>query len=181
MANKLREMTAPRLVLEPETAAELMRPNPVSIRADASVGEAVALLSDKGFSAAPVIDEGGRPVGVVSRSDILVHDRERTDYVPAVADYYQDEKIRIGSGEFSRAGFQVVDVDRACVRDIMTPVVFAVSPRTAKREYRFFSFAYGWPSGGAVPAADCSGSCWAGVCALEEAPCGCVFWSSDIG
>ena len=64
-----------------------MRPNPVSIRADASVGEAVALLSDKGFSAAPVIDEGGRPVGVVSRSDILVHDRERTDYVPAVADY----------------------------------------------------------------------------------------------
>jgi len=133
MANKLREMTAPRLVLEPETAAELMRPNPVSIRADASVGEAVALLSDKGFSAAPVIDEGGRPVGVVSRSDILVHDRERTDYVPAVADYYQDEKIRIGSGEFSRAGFQVVDVDRACVRDIMTPVVFAVSPRTPAR------------------------------------------------
>ena len=110
-----------------------MRPNPVSIRADASVGEAVALLSDKGFSAAPVIDEGGRPVGVVSRSDILVHDRERTDYVPAVADYYQDEKIRIGSGEFSRAGFQVVDVDRACVRDIMTPVVFAVSPRTPAR------------------------------------------------
>ena len=133
MANKLREMTAPRLVLEPETAAELMRPNPVSIRADASVGEAVALLSDKGFSAAPVIDEGGRPVGVVSRSDILVHDRERTDYVPAVADYYEDEEIRIGSGEFSRAGFQVVDVDRACVRDIMTPVVFAVSPRTPAR------------------------------------------------
>jgi CBS domain-containing protein len=134
MTNKMREIVTPRLVLAAETAAELMRPNPVSIRGDASVGEAVALLSDKGFSAAPVIDESGRPVGVVSRSDILVHDRERTDYVPAVPDYYEGEEIRIGPAEFADTGFQVVDVDRTCVRDIMTPVVFAVSPHTPPRK-----------------------------------------------
>jgi CBS domain-containing protein len=55
---------------------ELMSPNPVSIRRDASIREALELLTDYGFGAAPVIDEAGRPVGVVSRTDVLIHERE---------------------------------------------------------------------------------------------------------
>jgi CBS domain-containing protein len=72
---------SPRLILCAETAADLMVPNPVSIRAGATVKEAAAFLTDKGFSAAPVIDEAGRPVGVLSQSDIVVHDRECIPYV----------------------------------------------------------------------------------------------------
>ena len=74
--------TAPRMVLTARTAAELMKANPVSIRADASVREALEVLTDRGFGAAPVIDEAGRPVGVLSRSDILVHDREQVKHLP---------------------------------------------------------------------------------------------------
>jgi CBS domain-containing protein len=59
------------LVLRNRTAAELMTPNPVSIRRASSIREAAAFLTGRGISAAPVIDEAGRPVGVVSRSDIL--------------------------------------------------------------------------------------------------------------
>ena len=55
------------------TAAELMTPNPVSISRVSSVREAAAFLTARGISAAPVIDDAGRPVGVVSRSDILIH------------------------------------------------------------------------------------------------------------
>jgi CBS domain-containing protein len=66
-----------RLLLWAETAADLMMPNPMSIRADATVREATAVLTDHGYSAAPVIDEAGRPLGVVSRADILVHERQR--------------------------------------------------------------------------------------------------------
>lgn len=98
----------PRLTLWAETAADLMMPNPMSIRGDATVREAIAALTDHGYSAAPVIDEAGRPLGVLSRADILVHDREAIDYVvPA-----DDEE---GPGA-------------DCVRDIMTPAVFCVSP-----------------------------------------------------
>ena len=50
------------LTLMAETAADLMTPNPVSIRADASLKEAVAFLVDKHISGVPVIDEAGRPV-----------------------------------------------------------------------------------------------------------------------
>ncbi len=59
------------LALRGRTAADLMTPNPVSIRRTSSVREAAAFLTGRGISAAPVIDEAGRPVGVVSRSDIL--------------------------------------------------------------------------------------------------------------
>jgi CBS domain-containing protein len=91
---------APRLALEKRTAADLMTPNPVSIREAATVREAVELLTRRGISGAPVIDHAGRPVGVISRADILVHDREAVD--PAA--------------------------DGERVRDIMTPAVFCVAP-----------------------------------------------------
>jgi CBS domain-containing protein len=122
----MRDSVAPevsaRLVLWAETAADLMTPNPVSIEADATVREAVTLLSEKGFSAAPVIDEAGRPVGVLSQSDIVVHDREKVEYVPSDGDPGQRRR------EVHRRGFEVENVDHTRVRDIMTPVVFAVPP-----------------------------------------------------
>src|SRR5262249_21708562 len=70
MSTTLSATKATQLTLTAETAADLMTPNPVSIRDVATVREAVALLTDKGFSAAPVIDQAGRPIGVLSRADI---------------------------------------------------------------------------------------------------------------
>jgi CBS-domain-containing membrane protein len=122
----------PDLTLGAATASELMVPNPVSIRDNATVQEATVLLIDKGFSAAPVIDEAGRPIGVVSRSDVLTHDREKGEYLSPVP-FYEEEAPQ-GQKEVFRPGYQIVDVDRTRVRDIMTPVVFSVGPHTAARE-----------------------------------------------
>ncbi len=98
---------ASRMSLDAARADDLMTPNPMSIRAEATVPEAVAVLIERGFSAAPVIDESGRPIGVVSRADILVHERERP-----------------------RGGVSA-DLDSTLVRDIMTPAVFSVTPQTS--------------------------------------------------
>jgi CBS domain-containing protein len=116
---------APPLALWAETAADLMMPNPMSIRADATVREAIEVLTDHGFSAAPVIDEAGRPVGVLSRADILVHDREKAAR-PGAA-YYERADLTT-AGEPLGPGFHVEAVDTALVRDIMTPAVFSVDP-----------------------------------------------------
>jgi CBS domain-containing protein len=121
---------ASTITLCAETAADLMRTNPVSIREDATIREAIALLTDKGFSAAPVIDDAGHPVGVLSRSDILVHDRERVEYVPDTPEFYHRERIVTEKGEMLRSGFQVENVDKTLVRDIMTPAIFSVTPKT---------------------------------------------------
>jgi CBS domain-containing protein len=70
-------------ILSARTAGELMTPNPVSIRQSSTVAEAAAFLSGRGISAAPVIDDAGRPVGVVSRTDILArYQAVRTDATP---------------------------------------------------------------------------------------------------
>src|SRR5262249_51039159 len=60
-----------------------------------------------GRHAAPVIDEAGHPIGVLTITDILVHLRE------AAA---------------QRLGAAVRGAERCLVRDIMTPVVFSILP-----------------------------------------------------
>jgi CBS domain-containing protein len=112
----------PRLTLMAETAAEMMSPNPISVRADVTVAEASALLTDRGFGAAPVIDEAGHPVGVISRSDILIHQREQ----PKHANLYDATEWDVPPRK-TREGFSVEVVDSTLVRDIMTPVVFTVA------------------------------------------------------
>jgi CBS domain-containing protein len=95
-----------------------MSVDPISIQADAFVAEAVVLLTERGFSAAPVIDEAGRPVGVVSRTDLLVHDRE--EGAPTACSAHEQESLG--------TGFQVKRIDSTRVADVMTPVVFCVAP-----------------------------------------------------
>jgi CBS domain-containing protein len=111
----------PRMVLEAGTAEDLMTPNPISIHANASVQEALAMLTDRGFSAAPAIDDAGRPVGVLSRTDLLVHQRERGASVPLTDPVEWDLSPRR-----PHEGFGGEVVDPARVRDIMTPIVFTV-------------------------------------------------------
>jgi CBS domain-containing protein len=101
-----RAQPASVLTLEAARAADLMSASPMSIQAAATVPEVVAALTGRGLSAAPVIDERGRPVGVVSRGDLLVHERERLRAAPAA------------QAEPTRAA------------DLMTPVVFSVTPDT---------------------------------------------------
>lgn len=121
---------ARRTILWANTAADLMMQNPVSISADAPIKEAVALFADKGFSAAPVIDKAGRPIGVVSQADIVVHDRETVEYVSVKPQVYERTPPATSAGETLPKGFQIENVDRTCVRDIMTPAVFSVGPHT---------------------------------------------------
>jgi CBS domain-containing protein len=121
------------LTLDANTAAALMTPDPLSIRAGATVREAVSFLTDKGFSAAPVIDKAGRPVGVLSRADIIVYDREKVEYIEPVPEYYEKGTLVAPTGERLGNGFQVEKADSVQVRDIMTPIVFSVSPETPAR------------------------------------------------
>jgi CBS domain-containing protein len=109
-----------------KTVAEVMTPNPVSIRADATLPRAVAFLVDTGYSAAPVIDEAGRPVGVISRSDVVVYDRERLA-LPAEAPMYFESADLVAEAVRSEEG-------GIRVEHLMTPAVFAVGPQTPLEE-----------------------------------------------
>jgi CBS domain-containing protein len=111
-------------------AKDLMSPNPVSIHRDATVREAVALLSDRGFGAAPVIDEAGRPIGVVSRTDILIHEREYVHHACTQDDTDWDMLPEPSWPE----GFSIEVTDPTTVAEIMTPAIFTVPLTAPARE-----------------------------------------------
>jgi predicted transcriptional regulator len=131
MTNIQELKTSGVLTLKAEIAADLMIPNPLSIRQNATVKEAAAFLTDRGISAAPVIDNAGRAVGVLSRADIVVHHREAAQFVP---EFYQRTDLAAHADESFAEGFQVENADRSQVRDIMTPLVFAVSLNDSARK-----------------------------------------------
>ncbi|HEY7156611.1 MAG TPA: CBS domain-containing protein [Gemmataceae bacterium] len=114
-----------------------MSPNPVSIRRDASIREALELLTDYGFGAAPVIDEAGRPVGVVSRTDVLIHEREYVHHASApdgISSQRHCSDWDMFLEPFLPEGFSIEVTDPTTVGEIMTPAVFTVSLETPTRE-----------------------------------------------
>ncbi|MCG3210910.1 MAG: Inosine-5'-monophosphate dehydrogenase [Anaerolineae bacterium] len=54
-----------------QTVQTVMTPEPLAISGDTTIPEAVELMLSRGVKRLPVVDDEGRPVGVVSRVDIL--------------------------------------------------------------------------------------------------------------
>jgi|SRR5579883_22481 len=96
----------PHLTLHAETAADIMSAGPVSIADTDTVPEAVEFLTKRGFGAAVVIDAAGHPIGVVTKTDVLMHTRRR------------------------KPG---LEPDDTLVTEVMTPAVFSVRPETSAR------------------------------------------------
>jgi len=128
MSKAIKPCGGERLVLTADTARDLMHANPISISAGAGVKDVASMLTDKGFSAAPVIDSAGRPVGVVTKTDLVVHLREHAEFASKKPEYFDRGELAKSAGEPIGRGFQVESVDRTKVSDIMTPAVFSVSP-----------------------------------------------------
>ena len=71
---------------------------------------------------------------MISRDDLLAHDRERFDYLGSkrTSDETSDRFAEMEG--FDQDSFQIVDIDRTPVCDIMTPVVFVVRPDAPANE-----------------------------------------------
>jgi CBS-domain-containing membrane protein len=83
-----------------------MNAGPVSLAASATATEATTFLTERAFGAAVIIDDAGHPIGVVTKTDVLVHARQR------------------------RPG---LEPDDTLVTEFMTPAVFSVRPDTPAR------------------------------------------------
>lgn len=112
--------------MRPITAADLMNPEILSVPENMTVRELARYLTDNQITGAPVEDENGRLVGVVSVVDIAATasdagdiraDRSSPDfYVRGWENKISPEEIR---------NFRVDDDDLQ-VGEIMTPTVFSV-------------------------------------------------------
>ena len=69
-------MTAPAKL----SVHECMTPNVVTVKENTHLTDAIRLMETKCLAALPVVDESGRPVGIISTTDIVrglaVHSNE---------------------------------------------------------------------------------------------------------
>lgn len=115
----------------PLQARHVMTQDVMSVGAHWPLTRLAEFFIEHGISGAPVVDEEGALLGVVSLTDLVRHDslpqREAGRYTP---DYYLDG-LRSQYAPEELNGFSLRDEADCAVADIMTPVVFSVTPTTS--------------------------------------------------
>lgn len=109
------------------TVAHVMTDKPVLARADMDVHELEQLFLEHRIHGAPVVDDNGRLIGVVSQSDLLAwHFESGHDGIG----FYEPVDLR--RGELRR--LSLADVRTARVAEVMTPLVHAIRPEETAAE-----------------------------------------------
>ena len=54
-----------------KTIAQVMTANPITVKAETPLQEAIAILAEKHISSLPVVDDRGRLTGVISETDLM--------------------------------------------------------------------------------------------------------------
>ncbi len=109
-------------------AKDIMNSDVIVIQESMTVSELSGILTAKMITGAPVVDDSGKLVGVVSETDIVRSSARRTAafkeklessyYLRGWEDKVDEDELR---------DFHVVEDDGLAVREIMTPLIFKVS------------------------------------------------------
>ena len=65
-----------------QTVAEIMDPDPVTVGPDASLEEVYATLRREEVNGLPVVNEGGRCLGIITEADLVIGGEEGDLHVP---------------------------------------------------------------------------------------------------
>ncbi len=105
--------------------AAVMTTRVLAVRPDVGLDALAGLLLDCGIGGAPVVDEEGRPIGVVSKTDLVRERLVAGDTGETVAPGWQPSR-----GHFRvemRPGFHLEAAAGALVAEVMTPMAFTLS------------------------------------------------------
>ena len=107
---------------------EIISKTTICLTGDMSIEQATSLLLERGLSGVPVVDESGKPIGVLSRSDLLRSDQLRGE----THESSPPPRMRTREGfEVSLdAGFHESE-PTVTVAEVMTPVVVWVDERSS--------------------------------------------------
>ena len=108
-------------------ARDVMTRNVVCVRMATNLRELEKIFLEKRISGAPVVDDAGRLVGVISQTDLVYYHLTRGDRPFHGSDFYRSAQIERA---FEGAGYQIEEYDIGLVEEVMTPVVHTAAPET---------------------------------------------------
>lgn len=103
-----------------ESVGQIMTRTTYCVKPEVTVETAIGMLLELSVSGLPVVDDDGRPIGLVSKTDLLRHLHESGDGVEEV------EQAGRRVDQVMGTGFHATGRHGTAVRDVMMPVVFAV-------------------------------------------------------
>jgi len=114
--------------MRPITASDLMNPEVLTVRGDMSVRDLAAFLVDNEITGAPVEDEDGKLVGVVSLIDIVEIAAGDEPAARARESANPDFYVRDWEDQLSEEDMETLHIEEEdiFVREIMTPQIFSV-------------------------------------------------------
>lgn len=110
-------------MVRPRRVFELMNPDVVALRPEHSVAEGQQLLADRHVSGAPVVDDAGRVVGVVSQNDLV-----RTVVHPDTAEH--TGQFFSSVEDYADLGETPMPAGSMRVADVMSKRVYSVNRDT---------------------------------------------------
>jgi CBS domain-containing protein len=114
------------------TVADIMERDAPSIHLEAGVEDVVARFKDQDVSVLPVLNEGGRCVGIVTEQDLVIADEEGDLHIPHYIELFGGlvffpPELRVFERRLKKAA-------AARVRDLMTEPPVTVEPGTTLHE-----------------------------------------------
>jgi len=117
------------------TAVDLMQKEVVTIAADESLREALALMTSNHVSGLPVIDSHNRCVGIVSATDILGYEEEQAEFAEQTGmeevPYFDPESQR---WESFRPSTSLEEMPEIPVAEVMSRDLVSVPPDMSVRD-----------------------------------------------
>ncbi|MHB0976404.1 MAG: CBS domain-containing protein [Candidatus Aquicultorales bacterium] len=108
-------------------AKDIMSRDPILLKEDVSVKEAAEIFSTKGIGGAPVVDDDGNLIGIVSSGDLIMKD-VKLRYPTAI--HIMDSFIYLPNPA-QRFNEELKKAVGARVGDVMTTKVIAVDPEAS--------------------------------------------------
>jgi CBS domain-containing protein len=112
-------------------ARDIMNPQVITVIDSMDLREAAKILVEEGITGAPVVDEMGNLVGVISQSDLVEYDLSVEHELTVEAPFYRrpfDDALQ------PQHGFQIDELPADSVKDVMTPHLVTVEEDTPIRE-----------------------------------------------
>jgi CBS domain-containing protein len=114
------------------TVADIMDPDPVTVGPDDDVETVVRLLRRHELPGVPVVNEGGRCIGIVTEADLVIADEEGDLHIPHYIELFGGlvffpPELRVFEKRLRKAA-------AARVQDLMTEPPVVVEPSTTIHE-----------------------------------------------